>query len=598
MRIIHKGLFLIAIPLLVELGFLIALLISLGQAEHELDERAESLEMVARSRVVASSVHDAFLQAGFYNVMKDDASREKYTKRLAEIKKSINELFDMMGKNPKYDRVVPEMHECWDDIFSILDRAQVIMESGKRVDQLEIVMMAEQLNQRSETIADLFHQIILKDDDILGKDVQERTQSARNGMRMLVYSGVAINILIAVLLLRWFSTSISNRIGSVIDNTLKMERGEELNPVTTGSDEIAELDAIFHQAANSLKEASDREKAIFDNAVDVICSLDSSGKITRMNIAFEKALGYRVEELADRHLIEFVAPEEQGIAFDYLQKVREKFQSSHTQEIRMNSESGITRDFMWSSKWEPTQGAYYCVAHDVTERKELETAKQEFVAMVSHDLRSPLTSMRVSLGLFLNGAFGEPEPKAKKRLVAMDESLERLIRLINNLLDIEKLDAGKMELNLSVQLSSAMIADAMESVRGMAEEQKVELRVVAKDLLVFADKDRIVQVLVNFLSNAIKFSPPKSTVEIRSLERGDFVEFRVIDKGKGIPENMRQQIFEKFKQVDAQGAIEKKGTGLGLAICKNIIDTHGGQIGVDSEVDRGSQFWFRLRKSD
>jgi len=261
----------------------------------------------------------------------------------------------------------------------------------------------------------------------------------------------------------------------------------------------------------------------------------------------------------------------------------------------MLTKYGGVRDVLLSIKWDTAEKSYFVVIHDITGRKELERAKQEFVNMVSHDLRSPLTSLRVSLGLFLNGVFGEQTAKAKIRLGTMDESIDRLIRLINDLLDVEKFEAGQMQLELEQTSTNHLIASAFEAVSGMAEAQKVELNVVSNDRQLLVDGDRIIQVLVNLLSNAIKFSPQQSEVEVRAFERDGMAEFRVIDHGRGIPADKLESVFERFKQVDAKNAVEKKGTGLGLAICKNIIEAHGGTIGVDSVEGEGSQFWFRVK---
>ena len=177
----------------------------------------------------------------------------------------------------------------------------------------------------------------------------------------------------------------------------------------------------------------------------------------------------------------------------------------------------------------------------------------------------------------------------------MDTSVDRLIRLINDLLDSEKLDAGKLDLSVKKTSTAQLVKASVEAVQGMAEAGGVQLKVAGKDMSVSADGDRIIQVLTNLVSNAIKFSPSGSTVEVRTIERDGFAEFRVIDRGKGIPRAKQTELFKRFKQVDSQGAIEKQGTGLGLAISKAIVDAHGGTIGLDSEEGKGSQFWFRLR---
>lgn len=223
--------------------------------------------------------------------------------------------------------------------------------------------------------------------------------------------------------------------------------------------------------------------------------------------------------------------------------------------------------------------------------------KAELVSMVSHDLRTPLMSMQVSLELLSDGVLGEMSPDAQSELKVAEYSATRLIHLINDLLDVEKMDAGKLELNLQECTLSVLFERSARSVKAYAERQKISLKFPESDDRIFADHERIVQVLINLLSNAIKFSPKGSEVAMDYVNNAGYTEVRVIDRGRGIPPAFKDKIFERFQQVQASDAKEKKGTGLGLAICKAIIDAHNGSIGVESEEGKGSIFWFRIPKS-
>lgn len=231
------------------------------------------------------------------------------------------------------------------------------------------------------------------------------------------------------------------------------------------------------------------------------------------------------------------------------------------------------------------------------ELRQLEEFKQQLIGVVSHELKTPLNSMQVSLALLSEGATGVLPEKALKKVQGLESNVVRLIRLIGDLLDIEKLQSGKFELNVREVDLSAVIQSSVHTVKALAEEHRVEIESDCRELKVLADYDRLVQVIVNLLSNAIKYSPENSPVRIETNEDNSLVELRVVDQGRGIPETHLEKIFERFQQVDESDATVSGGTGLGLSICKEIINEHGGSIWVTSTVGQGSTFWIRLPKT-
>lgn len=234
------------------------------------------------------------------------------------------------------------------------------------------------------------------------------------------------------------------------------------------------------------------------------------------------------------------------------------------------------------------------------ELKELEQFKQQLIGIVSHELKTPLSAMQVNIALMAGGITGELPDKAKQKVKILDSNVNRLIRLINDLLDIDKLEAGKFELVIKPNSTLRIIESSIESVRAFAEERSVRIEFIDSDqeLMVEADFDRIVQVVVNLLSNAVKYSPEASAIQIETLPIEDIVEFRVTDSGRGIPESHTGKIFDRFQQVESSDSKEKGGTGLGLAICKAIVEQHGGTISVHSTFGKGSTFFFRLKKAN
>ncbi|HNB21468.1 MAG TPA: HAMP domain-containing sensor histidine kinase, partial [Candidatus Melainabacteria bacterium] len=247
------------------------------------------------------------------------------------------------------------------------------------------------------------------------------------------------------------------------------------------------------------------------------------------------------------------------------------------------------------SEFNMADGRYYLAnILDVSERREVERLKKEFVSTVSHELRTPLTSIRGSLTLLNVGALGALPDQAMKVVNIAERNTIRLIGLINDILDIEKLESGKMDMVFQDVDISSVMERSFESVKTFADNNGVLLEMVPSHVRVNADGDRLVQVIVNLMSNACKFSPKGATVTVRVDEIPNWIEVKVIDRGRGIPAKFKNLLFQRFQQVEASDAKRKGGTGLGLAICKGIIEAHGGTIGVDSEEGKGSVFWFRI----
>jgi len=236
------------------------------------------------------------------------------------------------------------------------------------------------------------------------------------------------------------------------------------------------------------------------------------------------------------------------------------------------------------------------IYRDCTLEAELARANAEQIATVSHELRTPMTSVRGALGLLLGGIAGDLPEEARRLLEIAQHNADRLIRLINDILDISRIEAGKLEIHREPLSLSEAVQRAVAELDTFASQHGVRVNMeLAADLpAAMADADRVEQVLVNLLSNAIKFSGRGSTVTVSMGVDGPHVWVRVADQGPGIPEDQLYRIFEKFYRVNSGAARKAPGTGLGLAICKAIVEAHGGRIWVESEVGKGAAFTFTL----
>jgi PAS domain S-box-containing protein len=380
-----------------------------------------------------------------------------------------------------------------------------------------------------------------------------------------------------------------------VANTRQLAANKPLNaPIKGDNDEIAELDSTFRSMAAALAEALRKERAVVENAVDVICSIDEQERIANVNSASLKVWGYEPEQLIGLRLSQFLNGEQ-------LQNTQLKInaiitsKSEGTFENQVRHKAGKLVDMLWTAQWSEQEKALFCVAHDITERKKIESLKQDFVAMISHDLRTPLTSVQGFLDLLEIDAYGTMSKAGKESLELAEMNIGRVVHLVNDILDIEKLESGMLTFQMEAVDLNAIIVRSIESVTGFAKQQAVTINYeeTEENIAVMGDSERLTQVLVNLLANAVKFSEKNGLVSV-VLKADDLVVVEIIDNGRGVPESQRASIFERFRQVETSDG--REGTGLGLAICRAIIEELGGTIGV-SDLDRqakGSKFWFKL----
>jgi signal transduction histidine kinase len=246
------------------------------------------------------------------------------------------------------------------------------------------------------------------------------------------------------------------------------------------------------------------------------------------------------------------------------------------------------------------EGQFYNMANrvgsTVAQLKELDRVKTDFISIASHELRTPMTSVKGSLSLILSGNLSEIDPDVKEILTIAEKETDRLIRLINDILDLTKMEANKLSLDLQWNQISEVVDSAVQGLAGLYEVSKVSIAVspYIHPIQVKMDKDRIQQVITNLLSNAVKFSPAGSVITVKSEPYEKGIVVSINDRGQGITVESQAHMFEKFASYDSGKSKIIKGTGLGLPICKAIVEQHGGQIGVKSELNQGSTFFFFL----
>lgn len=728
LKISHKGFILVLVPLVFELVFLIVLSVLLQQAEYEVQRQVRSKAIISQANALSKLFYDAGVAMGGYSITKSPLFSDRYDKIVRQIPLDLQELKGLVGDNDKQQVILGRLQTITSDGLKILGEAKAAIDDN-RVDvaQFRARHMYKQIRQLADQLQDELKGLT-EDERKIESESPEQQNRSRAAVKMFLVFGVVLNIAIAFLLLYYFLRSISTRLSTVTDNSFRLARGQKLRPPLTGNDEIAQLDDAFRSMAEALAEASRKERAVIENAADVICSIDMDGKFVAVNPASYESWGYYPDELMGRRFIEVILPEDVPDTIRAVRSVRGAT-SKVNFENRVKKRDGNLVNVLWSADWSEKDRALFCVAHDITqrklveeaikanearirniidhmmvgliiinregfieslnprtesmfatrsnelvgrhimslfadsqifsvndpgdrqsfmktlftkalnrvgefdcisktsgdfpveislaefasgdgqtrfmanvldvsERKEVERMKKEFVSTVSHELRTPLTSIRGSLTLLAVGAMGPLPDQAKKVVTIAERNTIRLIGLINDILDIEKLETGKLDMEITDVSLASVFERSEQAVNTFAATNGITLDIQPGQFMVHADGDRLVQVLVNLISNAVKFSPKGAAVSVSSQEiPGGFIEVHVTDRGRGIPESFRNRLFQRFQQVEASDSKKKGGTGLGLAICKGIVEQHGGTIGVESEEGKGSTFWFRIPKS-
>ena len=477
LRLIHKGIILVSVPLLFELGFVGVLTSIQMQAEAEADRAARSKEI---SDLIGEIVQDAVAIAqtmDAQSIMHASQTIVEYRQRSNEIQQDFDRLEVLVKDDPRETKVVKEARSGIDEARKVFDHVVVLYENHAMMEMLEDLKANKQENKKSlhrvlsSELLSMAHTQKQNADEGPHKQAEFRRQVRQN-----LVLAVLFNILLTIALAVFFSRSIARKVAVLTDNSLRLASRRDLRPLLGGDDEISNLDKVFHNMADALDEA-------------------------------------------DR-------------------------------------------------------------------------LKQEVIAMVTHDLRTPITTISAFLELLEAKLFGELTEQGKGSLTAAQFSADRMMTLVNELLDIEKIKSGMMELEIAPVDITFLLNQTAASVRDWAAERKVSIKIAESNLTVNADAHRLTQVLINLSSNAIKFSPENSTVTLGANAITGGIQFYVQDQGAGIPADKIAKIFDRFQQVHATDAKEKGGSGLGLAICKAIVELHGGTIAVESSPGQGSKFTF------
>ncbi|AOT69048.1 ATP-binding protein [Geosporobacter ferrireducens] len=445
---------------------------------------------------------------------------------------------------------------------------------------------------------------------ILRKDTAHSISTNASFYTIIVSS---VTILIGLGIAIYLTNKIVNPVYDLIEKTRKIAEGDYKQQLDiNGRDEIAELAQEFNVMAKKLQsfdqlnvkklmDEKQKAEAIVESISDGIIVTNDEHKLLLVNRAAETALGIREKEVLNKHFLEVIKRE---AVFNIIDKVKSKDNMDNFKkytDITINHENEKKHYRMNVTPIRTRDGENIGVVtllQDVTKLKEVDQIKSDFVSTVSHEFRTPLTSIGMGVGLLLDETPGSINRDQKELLEVIQEDSERLKNLVSDLLDLSRIESGKIQMDMEVHHIKDMAESAVKPFHMIAKDKKIDIQINIREELstVKADYNKISLVLTNLIGNALKYTPADGTgkIEISARETANKMLISVSDNGKGIPEDYQQKIFEKFIQVKDDNGETPGGTGLGLAISKEIIHAHGGEIWVKSQPDEGSIFYFTL----
>ncbi len=585
----RKSLLIISVPLLLLVAFAICLGLLLSRSEatarqalncYDTEQICQGIES---SWSVAQFLQLMYLQSG------DRATQQSIQDCSANVPALLDKLKNQLSvADPQESRQV-------DLLKKDFSRTPVLSASERSKNSLiELIdsaekgcLLSEKLRKISEK-EEQVHEVVLLEDSVL-----------RQLIHQLMAAIMLFNFLLAALLSAFFATSVSGRLKVVVDNTQRLGQGLPLNPQVGGGDEISYLDSCFHKMALSLTEAARRLEAGERELSSVIAFMpvalmttDEKGKIESANQAASDLSGYEPAALSLTD-ISCLIPGLEKRRFS-LSSDRQESELPQMAEYRLLKADGVPSAVEVSmSRLTAENGHRLLVSvQDVSERHRLAQQRQDFLSMVSHDLRTPLTSVGLSLNMLAAGVYGQLPPEAVSEVTEEEENVRRLILLINDLLDLEKMDSGKLELCFEPTPMKEVIGSALSAVKSLAERRQITIAVPHTNAEIDADEERLSQVLTSLFFRAAMVSPSGSTVKISVVPGPDWLEVRVADLGPWIKDEERLTFFDRWAPQTAYA--DSRRAGLRLPICQAIIKAHGGEIGIQSERGGGSTFWFKI----
>lgn len=605
----QRGLILVTVPLFFLVSLITVLIIFLSQIQDAALRESQSKELIYQSQLLFQKLGDGVRDL-MGSLAHTDGMEHANVVYLKKMRGKVDEFAELCRARQYSEPQLIQMKDAWQELISVAEtleaNSQVIAEfrktQPKRV--LDKKVLAE-----SSRIFDTLDNIRGNEKKKLVADRHDINQLQQMILITLV-AGTAASLLASAFLAWLYAVAIKAPIARIENNSRLLSLRLPLDEPMEGVDEFSRLDQLVHHVDEEVEQALARERSLFENAADMICTLEADGTFSQVNPHSTRMLGYAAEQLQGHSVLHITVSDQRLHADEELARARSQLGTSQF-ELRLKHRDGAEIDTRWTAFWSAEEDRLFCVVHDISEQNEVARMKEEFLAIVSGRLRDPLAAMQSSMSRVC--AQGELPARASREITVIEKNIKLLVTLVDDLLNFQNLSVGKVNLHLEQCNLDSVIRNAHDLVEFTASAKKVKLDLPQGSWIVTADSVKLTQALVNLLANAIRYSPEGGTVSVQvnvldsqpstesggATESGDetvtahagILELTVSDNGPGVPEEYRKKVFDAFEQVPATQSSGFKGTGLGLSICKTIVEAHGGSVGVQANEPCGSTFF-------
>ncbi|MBX9685679.1 MAG: hypothetical protein K2X27_03190 [Candidatus Obscuribacterales bacterium] len=401
---------------------------------------------------------------------------------------------------------------------------------------------------------------------------------------------------LAILCTTLMSALIFDSISKTRENFLKCSL-QSLSRKTDASSDclevLKELSYKVSQLEKSNAEYKQEELLLSEFSDSVLLVLDKNAKVLAANQSMWRNWGLAATALQGQNFAAYLDLNSQN-KLKLLLESAQKSKKSEESKLRINSPTKSFLVVLLKVEWSETKEVFFCLAEDISQQTLLQNIKHEYAAMLTHDLRSPLSALKISLEHLQDCSKGQVSPEIEKSLNSASSSLSQLFSLINKLIVLDQSESGELSLQKKMYPLESIVEEAISIVQALAGARSIQITKRIEDLVVWCDKESIIQVLINLLANAIRYSPSSGEIKILAKAHMQELELQIEDMGAGVPDNMKTVIFERYKTIEEQRN-RQESSGLGLAVSKALISAHGGRIGVRDSKEGGAVFYFTLQ---
>lgn len=473
-----------------------------------------------------------------------------------------------------------------DSILRLIDKTKIYLHQNGDKNARHITFMRSELFATGIAFQNLSESIVALEKS--ARDVEPVTLSAvQNNIRTALFVIIALASTTTLGFVYLFAFDLVKRLKRLSLNMQSLALDKDLLELDSGHDEIAQLDQALHDTSAFIKNARKQQLVVLDNAAEIICAVDTRLKIININPAVQRLWHFEPDNLVGKSLVS-LCPD-----------IKSKFESIKLKdfdgefESDVNCGDGVLRHFSWSVSWSSDDHTYACIARDVTAARQAERLRHNFIAVLSHDLRTPITSIGVGLSLLRSGARGPVPAPIEQSLNAIDTRVQGLVGLIGALLELDRLESGHLNFASDSIHAYNLLARAKDNVQRYASARGIKLVGPDSDAFVVGDSERLVDAITGLLRYCIGRSRSGDSVSLTVQQTPDFVEIAIIDRGQSIALAEQQILFERYSASKSEDGADPLAN-LSLCIARAVIQNHGGDLTVASSTNTATRFSIKL----